>query len=149
MVMDGDARILEAGADGTMPPVKIDRMLHDKDEIRLGPNTLTARLAAGHTKGNTTFTWRTEQDGKTYNVVLIGSLTSIATQLRADPGLVDDYRRTFQVVKELPCDVFLAPNGKMFGLPAKYGRLGKGEGYRAYIDAMEKSFYYKLDWAHR
>jgi metallo-beta-lactamase class B len=157
MVMDGDAQAVESGAGGTMPPAKVDRVLHDKDEIRLGGNTLTARLAAGHTKGNTAFTWKTEHEGKMYNVVLIGSLTSLANQLRDNNGLVDEYRRTFQVVRELPCDIFLAPHGKMFGLTAKYGKVGKRganpyvdpEGYRAYIDLMEKSFYYKLDWAHR
>lgn len=45
----------------------------------------------------------------------------------------------------------------MFGFEAKYARQAKGganpyidpEGYRAHIELMEKSFYYKLDWAHR
>lgn len=155
MVMDGDAQVVESGGGG-MPPVKVDRVLHHEDEVRVGGNLLTVRLATGHTRGNTTFTWKATEDGKTYNVVLIGSLTSIATQLRDTPSLVDDYRRTFQDVKQLPCDVFLAPHGKMFGLKTKYAKLGKGtnpyidaEGYRAYIAGMEKSFYYKLDWAHR
>lgn len=158
MVMDGDARAVESGAGGSMPPVKVSRVLHDKDEVRVGPNVITVRLAAGHTKGNTTFAWKTEENGKSYQVVLIGSLTSMATQLKESPeDLVDDYRRTFRVVKQLPCDVFLAPHAKMFGLAAKYSRLGQGAanpyidpaGYRTYIDASEKSFYYKLDWAHR
>ncbi len=157
MVMEGDAKAVESGAGGTMPPVKVDRVLRDRDQIRVGGNTLTAYLTAGHTKGNTTFAWKTEQDGKIFNVVLIGSLTSIATQLRADPGLADDYRRTFRVLREIPCDVFLGPHGKMFGLAAKHARLAGGganpyidpEGYREHIDLMEKSFYYKLDWAHR
>jgi hypothetical protein len=45
----------------------------------------------------------------------------------------------------------------MSGLTANYGRLGKGapnhdidpDGHREHINLMEKSFYYKLDWAHR
>ena len=65
LVMDGDAQTVESGAGGTMPPVKVDRVLHDKDEVRLGGNVVTVRLAAGHTKGNTTFTWKAEQDGET------------------------------------------------------------------------------------
>jgi metallo-beta-lactamase class B len=157
MVMDGDAQAVESGAGGKIPAVRVSRVLHDKDEIRVGNNIVTAYLAAGHTKGNTTFAWKTVEGGRTLNVVLIGSLTSWATQLRLDPSLVDDYRRTFRSLRELPCDVFLGPHGKMFGLTAKYAKLGKGgpnpyidpEGYRAHIDIMEKSFYYKLDWAHR
>lgn len=155
MLMDGDAQVVESGKG--MPAAKVDRVLHDKDEVRLGETVIAVRLAAGHTKGNTTFSWKALENGKSYNVVLIGSLTSMATQLRDTPALVDDYRRTFQSVKDLPCDVFLAPHGKMFGLHAKHAQIGKSAanpyidpaGYRTYIDQMEKSFYFKLDWAHR
>jgi metallo-beta-lactamase class B len=34
---------------------------------------LTAHLTAGHTRGCTTWTFRVTQDGKSYNVVIVGS----------------------------------------------------------------------------
>lgn len=155
-VMDGDAETMTKGIEG-IPAVKVDRVLHDKDEIRVGPLKIVAYDTPGHTPGNTTYAWQSEADGKTYNVVLIGSLTTMATQLRDDDSLVDMYRHQFKLMRELPCDVFLAPHGKMFGLSAKYARVQAEDpnayidplGYTAHVDMMEKSFYYKLDWAHR
>ena len=47
----------------------IDKVFHDKDTISLGGVTLTALLTPGHTKGCTTYTWKTQDAGKTYDVV--------------------------------------------------------------------------------
>jgi metallo-beta-lactamase class B len=35
------------------PPVKVDRVLHDGDQVRLGGVSLTARMTPGHTAGCT------------------------------------------------------------------------------------------------
>lgn len=67
------------------------------------------------------------------------------------PEIADDYARTFEILKSIPCDVFLGAHGEYYGLPAKYERLkaakaGDGnpfvdpEGYRAYVDLKEKAF---------
>ena len=50
MVMDRDVPAIESGGRGS-PAVKVTRVLHDKDEVRLGGNVLTAYLTPGHTKG--------------------------------------------------------------------------------------------------
>lgn len=159
MVMDRDVEVMERGAG--FPPVKISRVLHDNDEVRLGGNTLVAHLTPGHTKGCTTWTMRAQEGGKSYNVVVVGSAgVNDARQLANNPNypdMVEDYRRTFRVLKALPVDVFLASHGKFYGLGGKYPKLGKGgpspfvdpAGYRAHVDLMEQAFYYKLDWAHR
>jgi len=83
MVMDGDVAEVEAGGKGDFhyaespdtlyPPAKVDRVLHDGDEVRLGNTKLIARKTPGHTKGCTTWTFKVEDGGKTYNVVVIGS----------------------------------------------------------------------------
>lgn len=163
MVMDRDADVIENGARGrgAFPAVKVNRVLHDNDEVRLGGNTLVAHLTPGHTKGNTTWTMKAQDGGKSYNVVVIGSAgVNDANQLVNNtnyPDMVEDYRRTFRVLKGLPVDVFLASHGKFYGLPAKYAKVGKGgpnpfidpDGYKAHVALMEKAFYYKLDWAVR
>src|SRR5215469_18680875 len=68
MVMDGDVPEVEDGgrsdfqyaksAGSRFKPAKVDRILHDGDEVRLGDVVLTAHLTAGHTKGCTTWTLR-------------------------------------------------------------------------------------------
>ncbi len=164
MVMDRDVDVMESGAKGSrmgFPPVKVSRVLHDKDEVRLGGNTLTAWLTPGHTKGCTTWTFKVQDGGKSYNVVVIGSAN--VNDARAlfttasYPDMTTDYMHTFAVLKTLPCDVFLASHGKMYGLPAKYAKLQQGganpfidpDGYKEHLDLMEKCFYYKMDWAKR
>jgi metallo-beta-lactamase class B len=163
-VMEGDAEIVEAGGEPdaarSMPPAKVDRVLHDKDEVRLGGNTLTAYHTPGHTKGSTTWLWKVQDGGKTYTVNLMASLSVNDARFLVSPShpdLVEQYRRTYRVLKSLPCDVFLSSHDKFFGLHEKHARLGKGgpnpyvdpDGYRAHIALQEASFYYKLDWANR
>ena len=79
MVMDADVPVVESGgkADfhygsdpGTLyPAAKVDRVLHDGDEVKLGGVTLVAHLTPGHTKGCTTWTMKVTEGGKTYDVV--------------------------------------------------------------------------------
>src|SRR5215212_6660606 len=68
MVMDEDVEVVESGgksdfqyandAAAIYPPAKVDRVLHDGDEVKLGDAILTARLTPGHTKGCTTWTMK-------------------------------------------------------------------------------------------
>src|SRR5579862_2640593 len=52
----------------------VDRTIHDGDTVTLGDATLTAHLTAGHTHGATTWTLKAQDRGKTYNVVILGSI---------------------------------------------------------------------------
>ena len=162
MVMDGDVAATEhpAAGRGGYPAAKISRVLHDGDEVKVGRNTLVAHLTPGHTKGNTTWTLKVADGGKTYDVVIIGSAgVNNATALVNNPNypnMVEDYQKTFQVLKSLPCDVFLASHGKFYGMKAKYAKIGQGanpfidpDGYKAHVKLLEQAFYYKLDWAIR
>src|SRR6516164_8596781 len=54
-------------------PCPVDRVLEDGDEVKLGGVTLVARRTPGHTRGCTTWTWRVDDAGKSYDVVVIGS----------------------------------------------------------------------------
>ena len=80
MVMDGDVAVVESGGakdfaypNDRYPPVKVDRVLHDGDAVRLGGAVLVAHKTAGHTRGCTTWTMQTTQAGKPLNVVIVGS----------------------------------------------------------------------------
>lgn len=158
MVMDQDVEAVERGGPD-MPKVKVDRVLHDKDEIQLGAVKITARRTPGHTPGNTTYTWQTTHNGAPVSIVISGSLSSAARVLAAPPTptLIEDYLYTFRLLKSLPCNVFLSSHGKFFDLREKYEALKNGapnpyidpKGYRAHIKLMEQSFFYKLDYANR
>jgi len=163
MVMDRDSELLEhpSGGRGSFKQVHINRVLHDNDEVKLGGNTLVAHLTPGHTKGCTSWALKTQDGGKTYNVVIIGSIgVNNAMSLvnnKTYPDIVQDYQTAFKLLRGLPCDVFLASHASFYGLADKYAKLQKGgpnpfidpAGYKAHIDLMERAFYYKLDWATR
>jgi metallo-beta-lactamase class B len=162
MVMDADANVLETGGAGRggFPAVKVSRVLHDRDEVRLGGNTLVAVLTPGHTRGCTTWTMQAQEHGKSYNVVIVGSAGVNDARTLVNnanyPDIVADYQRCFRALKSLPCDVFLASHGVFYGLKEKYAKLADGvnpfidpDGYKAHVTLMERAFYYKLDWAIR
>src|SRR6185503_4479188 len=87
----------------------IDRVLHDGESVALGGTTLVARLTPGHTRGNTTWTLKTQEGGRTYDVVIIGSFgTNPGFRLvnnKDVPGIAAEFERTFKVARTLPCDV--------------------------------------------
>jgi hypothetical protein len=56
------------GGGGGYPPVKVDRALFDGDVIKVGPLTVTAYLAPGHSPSPTSFLYTVKEAGKTYRV---------------------------------------------------------------------------------
>ena len=142
MVMEGDVAVVESGGkedfqygdDPAMryPPTRVDRVLHDGDRVTLGDAVLTAHLTPGHTKGNTTWTLAVRDGDKTYNAVIIGSPNVNPGYKLVDnakyPTIVEDYERTFRVLKSLECDLFLGAHGSYFGLEEKYAGMKAGGG---------------------
>jgi metallo-beta-lactamase class B len=161
-VMAQDVPVVESGghndfhyaSDKSMwfPPTKVDRALHDGDTVTLGGVTLTAHLTAGHTKGTTTWTLDEQANGRTLHVVIVGSPNVNPgyklVNNKTYPQIADDYRHEFEILKNLPCDVFLGAHGVYFDLHEKYARLKAGDknafidptGYKAYIADREQAF---------
>ncbi len=144
MVMDGDVKEVEDGGasdfqyhDQHWAPVKVDRILHDGDQVRLGDAVLTAVKTPGHTKGCTTWTMLAADGGKTYHVVITGS-PNVNTGYRLVgnalyPQIAADYAHTFEVLKSLRCDVPLGAHGSYYAMEEKYARLKAG-GANPFID---------------
>ena len=146
-VMAQDVPVVEAGghndfhyaADKSMwfPPTKVDRILHDGDTVSLGGTTLTAHLTAGHTKGTTTWTLDEKEDGRILHVVIVGSPNVNPgyklVNNKTYPQIAADYRREFEVLNGLPCDIFLGAHGGYFDMLAKYDRFKNGD-KTAFID---------------
>lgn len=122
-----DAPALEAG-DPNMPAVRVDRRLADGDTVRLGDTTLTANLTPGHTKGCTTWTLTTEEDGRQYDVLFHCSTSVVDTLVgnEAYPNIVADYERTFARLRGMKADVFLANHPMFFRMAEKRAKAGAG-----------------------
>ena len=165
MVMDADAPVVESGGKldfnyggptgNLYQPVKVDRVLHDGDEVKLGGTTLVAHLTPGHTKGCTTWTMKVTEGGKTYDVVIVGSPNVNKgfklVNNEKYPQIAEDYERMWRVLKSLPCDIFLGAHGDYFGMLEKYPRMKDGvnpfidpDGYKKYIAQKEQAFRVEL-----
>jgi metallo-beta-lactamase class B len=166
MVMDADVPLVESGgkddfqygkdAESQFPATKVDRVLHDGDEVRLGGVVLVAHKTPGHTKGCTTWTMKVREDNKTYNVVIVGS-PNVNTGYKlvgnaAYPTIAQDYELTFRTLQSLPCDVFLGAHGVYFGMESKFARMKAGgvnpfvdpQGYKNYVTEREQAFHAEL-----
>jgi metallo-beta-lactamase class B len=162
MVMDADVSAVESGGKTDFHygnevstlyrPTRVDRVLHDGDEVRLGDAVLVAHLTPGHTRGCTTWTIQLREGGKTYNAVIIGSPN-------VNPGyklvnnaayqqIAADYEKTFRVLESLPCDIFLGAHGSYFDLETKYPLMKEKafaafvdpEGYKKYVADRKQAF---------
>jgi metallo-beta-lactamase class B len=166
LVHGADADQIENGGKGdrqwgdkySFAPVKVDRRLKDGDTVTLGGVVLTAHWTPGHTPGCTTWAMQVN-DGAKLDVVFVGSTSAPDYKLVGNtryPTIVDDYERTFRVLKALPCDVFLGSHGSFFHLKEKAEKLRQPgaakaanpfvdpQGYRGYLEGAEASFRKKL-----
>jgi metallo-beta-lactamase class B len=164
MVMDGDVSVVESGGatdfaygnSSSYPKARVDRVLHDGDEVKLGNAVLVAHKTPGHTRGCTTWTMKVKQNGKPLDVVIVGSwnvnpgfrLVDMPNQPASYPGIADDYRKTFALLKKLPCDIFLGAHGQYFNMADKLTRASQiGEavwidpqGYKDTVAERERAF---------
>ena len=162
MVMDADVPVVESGDKADFqygnnvgmlyPPSKVDRVLHDGDQVNLGGVVLTAHLTPGHTKGCTTWTLKANDAGKSYNVVIVGSPNVNPGYKLVNnpqyPNIAADYEKMFRILKQLPCDIFLGAHGSYYDMEAKFAKLKNGganpfvdpEGYKSFVSEKEQAF---------
>jgi metallo-beta-lactamase class B len=163
MVMQPDVEEIENGGktnfhynNNFYAPTKVDRVLKDLDEVKLGGSVLTAHLTPGHTRGCTTWTMQVMDGGKTLNAVIIGSPNvNEGYKLVGNtkyPQIATDFEKTFRVLQALPVDLFLGAHGAYYGMQAKYALLKPNgpnpfidpQGYHAYVTEREQAF--RKEW---
>lgn len=147
LVSGGDAPLVEGGGKGDylfgpqyyFAPTKVDGIVKEGDPVRLGGVELVPHLTPGHTPGDTTWTMKVrDEQGIARDVVFAGSTTvNPGTRLVRNeeyPAIADDYRRSFRVLKGLPCDVFLAAHASAFDGAGKIARARAGVAPNPFID---------------
>ena len=148
LASEGDRYSLEEGVyegwesrqEFDFPPVAVDRVLEDGEVVRVGDVTLTAVMTPGHSPGCTSWAFTARQDGAEYAALVFCSASVAANRLAPDPqypGIVEDYRKTFERMKDLDVDVWLAPHAEQFDLHAKLAARSAGNPL-AFIDPGEK-----------
>ncbi len=150
MAMAEDVPALEKMMPGGKPH-PIDKVLHDGDEVKLGGMTLIAHLTPGHTRGCTTWTFREQENGKNYEVLVIGSVgVNPGMKLVNNPDapqIAEEFNRAFATLRKFRPDVPLGSHPGMYNMSEKYAKGGKGPnpyidpgGYAAELDIVEGVF---------
>jgi metallo-beta-lactamase class B len=146
MVDEGDSEVVADGGrsdyalggnTSTYAPVKVDRLLHNGDTIKLGGAQLVMLHHPGHTKGSCSFLFDVKDKKRTYRV-LIANMPTIVTDknfsdIPAYPGIERDYAYTLAAMKKLSFDIWLASHASQFELHSKH-KPGDGYNPSAFID---------------
>nr|WP_295108003.1 CAU/MBL1b family subclass B3 metallo-beta-lactamase [uncultured Caulobacter sp.] len=121
------------------PAVKVDKAFGDGQKLKLGENTLIARLTPGHSIGCTTWTTQVTEKGRPLNVTFNCSLSVAGNQLvgnKEHRNIVADYRASFAAMRAIPTDVMLPSHEEQGNLLAKRQKMLRGDP-NAFVDPTE------------
>lgn len=109
----GGSDDLNFGDEIQFPPVAVDRLVLDGETVELGGMRLIAHFTPGHTPGSLSWTWTDTHDGKPLQIAYADSLSAPGYHLIDNaryPHIIDDYRRSFDIVRGLPCGLLITPH---------------------------------------
>ena len=105
-------------------PVKVDRVLHNGDTVKLGGMQLVMLHHPGHTKGSCSYLFNVKDKKRQYRV-LIANMPTIITdesfsKISKYPNIAKDYAYTLNAMKHLSFDIWLASHAGQFDLINKH-----------------------------
>src|SRR5258707_243843 len=112
MADGGNSDFLMGGRGPIFPPVKADRLLHDRDTVRLGDMKIVVLHHPGHTKGACSFLFDIADGARTYRV-LIANIPTLLDDAKfpgmpSYPQVEKDYAYTLKAMKGLSFDLWFA-----------------------------------------
>ena len=139
MIEENDVPVLEDGGNSDFDmgghgllflPVKVDRVLHDKDIVSLGGMRLLVLHHPGHTKGASSYLFTVKDDARSYRV-LIANMPTMLSQTKFPsmptyPEVGKDYGYTLDTMPKISFDIWLASHASQFDLQKKHA---PGAGY--------------------
>lgn len=134
------AQELKAGGDYAEDPqngeaphfpklAKVDEV-PDGGTVKVGDTVVTAHYTPGHTPGATTWTWRSCEKERCMDMVYADSISAFTNGVYrysdpAHPERVTGFRKTFEIVAALPCDVLITTHPDVSDI------LGRAAAHRA------------------
>lgn len=97
----------------SFPAARVDRLVNDGEQVRLGNTVLMALSTPGHTPGALTWHWGSCQGGVCRQIVYADSLTPVSGdkyRFSDHPAYLTAYRASIAKVAALPCDILLTPH---------------------------------------
>ena len=131
LMADGGNSDFDMGGHGAMfDPVKVDRLLHDKDTVELGGTRIEVLHHPGHTKGACSFLLTVKDSARSYRVLIV-NMPSILSETKfpgmpAYPEVGRDYAYTLSEMPKMQFDIWLSSHASQFDLQKKHK---PGDGY--------------------
>jgi metallo-beta-lactamase class B len=88
----------------------------DAEVLHAGSIRITAHFTPGHTKGGTSWTWPSCENGQCLNLVYADSLTPVSsddflfTRSKEYPNAIADFERSYSFLDGTPCDILITPH---------------------------------------
>lgn len=112
---------------GMFPPfraARVDRIIHDGEEVRTWDLALTAVATPGHTPGALSWTWTSCDGGVCRRMVYADSLTAVSRdgyRFTDHPAALAAFRASIARVAGLDCDILLTPHPSASGMLERLG----------------------------
>jgi metallo-beta-lactamase class B len=137
VMTDGGKSDFLFGGRSTFVPLSVDQVFHNGDTIKLGDSKVIVLHHPGHTKGSTSFMVDVKDEKRSWKVLIV-NIPTILPQTRlsgmaAYPNVGKDYATTFDSLKKLQFDLWVASHASQFRMHEKRK---PGDPYRpeAFID---------------
>src|SRR4030095_9574577 len=153
MAMAEDIPLLQMMRSPGGVPRPMYETLRDGSEVKLGNVTLTAHHTPGHTPGCTTWTMKVQDGGRSYDVLIIGSVgVNPGTNLVGNPQLVAQYQQSLKFLRAAHVDVPLGSHPAMYNMVEKFAKVSAGRpnpfidpaGFSAEVTIQENAFQNEL-----
>ena len=106
----------------SFPGVRVDRILHDGEIVRLGSLRLSAHPTPGHAPGGTSWSWRSCEGRVCHDLVYADSLSAVSAEgyrFSDHPARVAALRASFATITGLRCDLVITPHPSASDLYAR------------------------------
>jgi metallo-beta-lactamase class B len=103
----------QRGVLNDFPPVAVDRVLFDRDDLRFGPLVLSVRSTPTHTAGSASWAWQSCDVTRCLRVAYADSATAIsapAYRFSEHGDRVRAAREGLTRIGDLPCDILITPH---------------------------------------
>jgi metallo-beta-lactamase class B len=123
-----------------IPTVATVRIVKDLEILRVGPLVITAHFTPGHTRGGTSWTWRSCEQERCLHIAYLDSLTPISaddfrfSRSRTYPEVLQDFEHSFATITALPCDILLTPHPSVSNLWERLQKRDKDGDPNAFVD---------------
>ena len=132
------------------PAVKVDRIITDGEQLKLGGISLQAVFTPGHTEGATSWLTRDTIKGTDHSIFFLSSITVAGNRLinnKVSPKIVEDYRNSFARAKSIQADILLIGHPSFIQHDEKYEAQKNGKA-DAFVNPNElKEFVTKAEAA--